>query len=105
MKLDMLAEARAEAVEAAEWYHYQRDGLGDEFLEALSATFEQIEGSPRSFARLETYNGPRMIRRALLRRFPYMVIFEERGESVLAIAVAHVRRHPGYWTKRLSSNN
>jgi plasmid stabilization system protein ParE len=39
-------------------------------------------------------------RRYLLRRFPYAVIYRAQAERVLVVAVAHMRRRPGYWRGR-----
>lgn len=41
------------------------------------------------------------IRRALLPRFPYTLIFIDMGAEVRVIAVAHVKREPGYWLERI----
>jgi plasmid stabilization system protein ParE len=43
-------------------------------------------------------HGTRLLR---LRRFSYVVIYRERIGSVQVIAVAHVKRKPGYWRRRL----
>ncbi len=40
-------------------------------------------------------------RRIVVRRFPYLVFFEVRGETVEVVAVAHASREPGYWRARL----
>jgi len=40
-------------------------------------------------------------RRHLARRFPYAVVFAERPDRLLIIAVAHCKRHPDYWRERL----
>jgi len=39
-------------------------------------------------------------RRALLRRFPYMVVFEVVEDRIVVWAVAHTKRRPGYWLAR-----
>lgn len=40
-------------------------------------------------------------RRALLDRFPYSVVFRERLHDIQIIAIAHAKRRPGYWTRRI----
>jgi plasmid stabilization system protein ParE len=35
------------------------------------------------------------------RRFPYLVVYVEHDDAVRVVAVAHARRHPGYWKRRL----
>jgi hypothetical protein len=42
----------------------------------------------------------RDVRRALLWRFPFAVFFVSDADSVLAIAVLHVRRDPAVWQSR-----
>lgn len=42
------------------------------------------------------------VRRFPLRRFPYEVITAMVGEMRAVIAVAHMKRRPGYWRERLS---
>lgn len=42
----------------------------------------------------------REIRGAVLRRFPYRVVFEELEDEVRVLAVAHKGRDPGFWLGR-----
>ena len=101
MILRVLAEARREAVEAAVWYDRQRSGLGDQLLGEIERALERIEIAPERFAIWEPYDGAEEFRRCLLKRFPYVVIFEHRPEEVLVVAISHVRRRPNYWLDRL----
>jgi plasmid stabilization system protein ParE len=41
------------------------------------------------------------IRRALLKTYPYAVVFREGEEEILILAIAHGKRRPGYWRKRM----
>jgi hypothetical protein len=97
-----LPAAELEAAEAAIWYDAQRPGLGDEFLNELQDTFGRIKNSPESFGSLEGYSGPLEIRRCMLQRFPYVVVFLHRSEEIVAVAVSHARRRPLYWLTRLN---
>lgn len=101
MNYSILSVAELEAVEAAIWYDEQRRGLGDEFLDELQEAFVRVQSTPESFAPLECYLGHHAIRRCLLKRFPYVVIFRCRPQEVLVIAVSHVRRRPLYWLDRI----
>ena len=44
--------------------------------------------------------GERM-RRCLLRRFPYGLIYHEELGDILNVAMAHLHRQPEYWRDRL----
>jgi toxin ParE1/3/4 len=97
----LLPEARDEIQAAAAWYEEKRSGLGDEFLDAVEVALSSIGAAPLQFAKLETNRTRRDMRRALLKRFPYLIVFELRDDECLAVAVAHGRRRPNYWRKRL----
>lgn len=87
--------------EAATWYEERVAGLGERFLSEAEAAFARISempitGSPWVHRRL-----PDGVRRMFLRSFPYSAVYilEPR---LIVVAVAHARRRPGYWLKRLS---
>ena len=40
------------------------------------------------------------IRRSLVKRFPYGVLYVEEGDSLYILAVMHIRRLPGFWKHR-----
>lgn len=56
---------------------------------------------PGSFPRLRDLPEDLLIRRALLTRFPYGVVFMELPSSIRVIAVAHAKRRPNYWLDRV----
>jgi hypothetical protein len=37
----------------------------------------------------------------VLAKFPYSVIYKEKDEVILIVAVAHAKRRPGYWRGRI----
>jgi len=41
------------------------------------------------------------IRSAKVKRFPYRVVYVVVGEDVDVIAVAHAKRRPTYWRRRM----
>ena len=41
------------------------------------------------------------IRRVILRRFRYSLIYSIDSQGALILAVAHHRRRPGYWLQRM----
>jgi hypothetical protein len=98
----ILDEAAMEAAEAAIWYELRRPGLGVEFTEELRLTQQRICDWPEMWPRMDFYDGPHDIRRCFLnRRFPYRIIFWQRPEDIIVVAVAHMRRRPLYWLQRL----
>ena len=88
--------ARAELIDAQHWYENEVPGLGRRFRAAIDAVVERMNGNPRQFPIV--YNG---IHRALLRRFPYALMFViEADETLTVIACFHGSRDPARWQER-----
>jgi plasmid stabilization system protein ParE len=94
-------EADAEYRAAARWYEERRAGLGAEFLGAVGTTLVQIVRLPRAGAPVPGVPADLPVRRAPVHRFPYHVIYLEAKATIRVLAVAHDRRRPGYWKKRM----
>jgi toxin ParE1/3/4 len=100
--LRVLAEARGESVESAAWYDRQQMGLGGEFLDEIERSFLRIAEQPHGFPRWSLDLGPHDIRRYVLSRFPFVVIYRCRPDETVILAVAHSRRRPFYWRDRIN---
>ena len=100
MRLRLLAEAQQEIYDAAAWYESRQAGLGADFLDAVAQALTAIEQSPERFAIFEAAPVERNVRRRLLQRFPYSIIYEVLAEETLVVAVSHARRDPEYWKNR-----
>ena len=68
---------------------------GEEFARALSETIARILENPDAFLQVRGET-----RRAILRRFPYAVLFRVTVDNIVALAVTHGRRHPRRWHSR-----
>ena len=93
-----LHPAAAEEVEETyAWYQRQASGaIADAFLEEIDRALGAICDMPDTWP---AYNHG--TRRFLLRRFPYAVVYRRDGNLVRVVAVAHQRRKPAYWRRRL----
>jgi plasmid stabilization system protein ParE len=88
--------ARIELIEAQSWYENEAPGLGRLFRSAVGAVVERMSANPRQFPVVHN-----TIRRALLRRFPYALMFViEADESLTVIACFHGSRDPKHWQDR-----
>jgi plasmid stabilization system protein ParE len=93
--LQLHSEAVDEARAAAQWYGERNSSAADAFLHELDSAIEKIAEAPNTY--------PRHIagtRRFFLRRFPFSVVYRETSGGIEVLAIAHVRRKPGYWRKR-----
>jgi len=89
-------EARAEFLSAIDFYEACRSGLGYDFAAEIQLTVETIRRFPKAWPVLEGD-----IRRSLIRRFPYGIIYTEEDNVILILAVMHLHRDPEYWKHRL----
>ena len=95
VELKLEPEAEAEFLEAAAWYTARGPELGTAFRNAVSAVLEAIEETPQRFP-----VALRDVRKARVRRFPYVVYYVVQPEAIAVIAIIHGRRDPRRWTGR-----
>ena len=100
MRFRFHAEARAELLAAAEWYARERVDLGEELLAELARALDAVRADPRAWPVVAQESGL-SLRRIVLARFPYGVIYATAGTDVFVVAVAHEKRRPGYWRGRV----
>ncbi len=94
-------EAVTELADAAVWYESRSPGLARRFLQEFETVLRLIESRSASFPRLLDTSPELNIRRALVPHFPYGSIFIELPSEIRIVAVAHVKRRPGYWLNRI----
>jgi hypothetical protein len=99
MPVDFLPEADREMIEAARYYQSLTSGLGDDYLDEIEHAVHSIATSPQTWPILDGD-----FRRRLVKRFPFSVIYRIEPVKIVIIAVAHLRKKPGYWKKRISQS-
>ena len=88
-------EAEEEFLGAINYYEDRERGLGYDFSIEVFATIQNIVIYPTAWPVIEEG-----VRRCLVHRFPYGVIYSIEQEEILILAVMHLHRHPGYWKNR-----
>ena len=87
--------AKREFGDAFEYYEAQQQGLGERFRRAIWGALGIVERYPEIGQ--EVRPG---IRKILLKRFPYKLIYSVTGNTIYILAVAHGHREPDYWVGR-----
>ncbi|MBR0755805.1 type II toxin-antitoxin system RelE/ParE family toxin [Bradyrhizobium jicamae] len=87
--------ARADLAEAVRWYDAHAPHIVPQFRDALRAALTRIGDNPKQFTPVY-----RETRRALLRRFPYVIVFRETRDAIYVVAVFHTSRDPLIWQRR-----
>ena len=90
------SQARAEARKAVLWYLEQSESAAVGFSAELQEAFLAIRKSPQLYPAY--LHGTQ---RRILNRYPFSVVYRELLHAIQIIAVAHAKRRPGYWKKRV----
>lgn len=91
----LLLDAHLEMIEAARFYAARAPGMGLTFLDAVERGMADIRQNPRRWPTVR-----KGIRRRLLAKFPYGILYREDPEEIVILAVMHLHRRPGYWRSR-----
>jgi hypothetical protein len=98
VKVRFLTLAQQEIDDAFVWFDERQEGKGMDFLDELDRVVRLVKTFPLASIEIEPE-----IRRCLFARFPYSLIYGIEDQTIVVIAVAHVRRTPRYWIDRLES--
>jgi hypothetical protein len=89
--------ALADFTEAHEWYLDVDIDVAAAFRQAPEHTIDRIQATPERWSLQR--NGARACR---VGSFPYSIHCSQSKEEVTIIALAHHRRRPGWFSKRLA---
>ncbi len=87
--------AEKEIDEAELWYESQLPGLGEAFYDEVDEKIRQIADSPLQYPVLR-----RDIRRAVVKRFPFSILFRVKDDAIFVVGCFHAKRNPTRWRRR-----
>ncbi|WP_043765632.1 type II toxin-antitoxin system RelE/ParE family toxin [Algiphilus aromaticivorans] len=82
--------AEADIQQAEDWYDEQRPGLGVDFRSEVISLLYRLGDTP--LIHEQAYGE---VRRAPVRRFPFLVWYRVSGDNAQVLACSHCRQHPG----------
>ena len=90
--------AAAEYEEAYAWYAARGATLALEFEREVERCLRLITEDPYRWPAFDAQR-----RRIIVRRFPYSIVYEVTDTQIFFVAVAHGRRRPSYWRRRVAA--
>jgi plasmid stabilization system protein ParE len=87
--------ATQELEDAVRFYELEYAGLGRRFKEEVKKATLRVADYPKAWS-IERGE----VRKCLLHRFPYKLLYSVEEDHVLVIAIAHQHRKPDYWVGR-----
>ncbi|HVX12050.1 MAG TPA: hypothetical protein VHC22_12790 [Pirellulales bacterium] len=98
MQIDLAEAAEVDLIVTADWYDRQAPGLGNSFISQVDAILDQLMHYPEMY---QIIFDP--VRRAVLRQFPFGVIYHVRPASVEVLGIMPCRADPKLLMRRIAS--
>ena len=95
MNFSFHPEAEEEFDKAIDYYEDVDPGLGYDFALEVYSAIQRAVCYPTAWAVLDGE-----VRRCLVRRFPYGVLYTAEQAEIFVVAVMNLHRQPGYWIDR-----
>ncbi|MBW7898248.1 Plasmid stabilization system protein [Candidatus Brocadiaceae bacterium B188] len=95
MKVIFTNLAKLELEDATAFYELEYLGLGKRFKQEVKKSIKRIIEYPKACS-IERGD----VRKCLLHKFPYKILYSIEDDHILIIAIAHLHRKPDYWIER-----
>jgi len=97
LKLRIHRLAVAEIDHEVDYYESCSVGLGAELEDEIDAVLETILQFPQAAPQWRDRPDRRV---AVLDRFPFTLVYQIKTKEIAILALAHMSRRPGYWSRR-----
>jgi plasmid stabilization system protein ParE len=94
-KLIISELAEEDLRDAKSYYESKRTGLGEELVEEVEITLNNIVANPKQFPIVK-----KDIRKGLVNRFPFAIYFVFKNYIINVLSIFHASRNPTVWKKR-----
>ncbi|NWF35376.1 type II toxin-antitoxin system RelE/ParE family toxin [Mariprofundus sp. KV] len=91
MQIIFSSLAKSELDDASRFYEIEFAGLGQQFKDEVRKAALRIAEYPKAWS---TEQGE--VRKCLLHRFPYKILYSIEHDHIFVIAIAHQHRKPDY---------
>ena len=88
-QIQFAEEALLEIQESFDWYEGRAPDLGERFLTELDKFLDRIDKNPSIYRII--HDG---LRQGLLKKFPFVVLYEHEGNRIRIMSVFHTSRDP-----------
>lgn len=95
MKVIFSTYAKQELDDAVRFYELEYSGLGKRFKKEVRSAAIRIAEYPEAWS-VECGD----VRKCLLHKFPYKLLYSIEQDHIFIIAIAHQHRKPDYWIGR-----
>jgi toxin ParE1/3/4 len=93
--LEIHPDALEEFKSAVVWYKERSESAANGFATEIDRALELVVESPERWP-----SDDQGIRRFVLNRFPFAIVYRMTESTIQIVAIAHGHRLPGYWKSR-----
>jgi toxin ParE1/3/4 len=97
MKYVFHPDALAEYADAVKYYVNQNSNIAQAFINSIENAVYRIRESSTLYPEIDED-----VRRCMVKKFPYAVLYTIEEDYLLILAVMHCSREPNYWKDRQS---
>jgi hypothetical protein len=95
MTFEFHPEAKSEFLDAIKYYETCEEGLGFDFASEIYGAIQHAVAYPSMWSEID-----HEIRRCLVHRFPYGILYSIEPVGIFILAVMNLHRDPDYWKHR-----
>lgn len=88
--------AKNELFDARDYYDELWFGLGELFIDEINRCLKIIKINPLAYPVIKED-----IRKAVVIKFPYSILYKVENEIIYVLAIMHQKRQPDYWINRI----
>ncbi len=96
MKIQYHSEAVEELKEAINYYKKIDKNIVIRFLKKFNLALEKVKMFPKAWPVVSNND----IRRCLLNKFPFGIIYFTENDIIYILAIMHLSKKPNYWKER-----
>jgi toxin ParE1/3/4 len=96
MRFEFFEEAAAEVEEDRAWYRDRSEAAEAGFLRELDHAIQQVSDAAEQWPVFLAGT-----RRYVFPTYPYSLVYFAEESVIMVVAVAHDKRRPGHWRKRI----
>lgn len=97
MRVQLVNGAQRDFTGGLRWYRKRSDWAAESFAEEVNNAITRILQDPASNRQIRPN-----VRTIRVKRYPYSLIYLIYPGTIIIVAIAHDKRRPGYWTRRLN---
>lgn len=96
-ELRISSAAEVDVAESWDYYRIEEPGLESEFIRCVEKGYSRVVDTPFTFPLVFSTS----VRRAVIDRFPFAIIFSVRDDHIFVYSVFHSSRNPIIWQGRI----